>query len=148
MGRSRDGVVPGSHVLQHRVSETPYVRRGERVELRKGGLAPLRQGGEGIMVLGAILLPELTEYFPVSGGGLGEGVGGHLRLRRLKLHGNKHKMHPIWTMQKKSFSQALFFENRILVRRKYFSYHLCHFVPFFGQPKTKKMDKSYDFSGK
>ena len=38
---------------------------------------------------------------------------------------------------KNSFSQALFFENRILVQRKYLSYHLCHFVPFFGEPKTK-----------
>ena len=38
---------------------------------------------------------------------------------------------------KKLFSQALFFENRILVQRKYPSYHLCHSVPFFGQPKTK-----------
>ena len=53
---------------------------------------------------------------------------------------------------KNSFSQALFFENRILVQTKYLSYHLCHFVPFFGQPKTKrnykKLSKSYDFSGK
>ena len=53
---------------------------------------------------------------------------------------------------KKSSSQALFFENRILVQRKYPSYHLCHFVPFLGQPKTKKnykkINKSYDFSGK
>ena len=39
---------------------------------------------------------------------------------------------------KSSFSQALFFEDRMLVQRKYLSYHLCHFVPFFGQPKTKK----------
>ena len=39
---------------------------------------------------------------------------------------------------KNSFSQALFFENRILVQRKYLPHHLCHFVPFFGQPKTKK----------
>ena len=39
---------------------------------------------------------------------------------------------------KKRFSQALLFENRILVQRKYLSYHLCHFVPFFGQPKTEK----------
>ena len=38
---------------------------------------------------------------------------------------------------KKKISLALFFENRILVQRKYLSYHLCHFVPFFGQPKTK-----------
>ena len=54
--------------------------------------------------------------------------------------------------KKNSFSPALFFENRILVQRKYPSYHLCHFVPFFGQPKTKKnfpkINKSYDFSGK
>ena len=49
-----------------------------------------------------------------------------------------HQMHPMWTMQKNSFSRALFFENRILVQRNYLSYHLCHFVPFFGQPKTKK----------
>ena len=53
---------------------------------------------------------------------------------------------------KNSFSQALFFENRILVQRKYLSYHLCHFVPFFGEPKTKrkyeKINKSSDFSGK
>ena len=42
---------------------------------------------------------------------------------------------------KNSFSQALFFENRILVQRNYLSYHLCHFVPFFGQPKTKKNDE-------
>ena len=39
---------------------------------------------------------------------------------------------------KNSFPQALFFENRISVQRKYPSYHLCHFLPFFGQPKTKK----------
>ena len=50
-------------------------------------------------------------------------------------------MHPIWTVQKNGFSQALFFENRILVQRKYLSYHLCHFVPFFEQPKTKKTIK-------
>ena len=54
--------------------------------------------------------------------------------------------------KKNSFSRALFFENRILVQRKYLSYHLCHFVPFFGQPRTKKnykrINKSYDFSGK
>ena len=53
---------------------------------------------------------------------------------------------------KNSFSQARFFENRILVQRKYLSYHSCHFVPFFGQPKTKKnykkINQSYDFSGK
>ena len=53
---------------------------------------------------------------------------------------------------KNSFSQAQFFENRILVQRKYLSYHLCHFVPSFGQPKTeknyKKIKKSSDFSGK
>ena len=53
-----------------------------------------------------------------------------------------HQMHPIWTTQKNSFSQALFFENRILVQRKYLPYHLCHFVPFFGQPKTKKNYKN------
>ena len=29
-----------------------------------------------------------------------------------------HQMHPIWTMQKNSISQALFFEKRILVQRK------------------------------
>ena len=50
------------------------------------------------------------------------------------------------------FSQAPFFGNRILVQRKFLSYHLCHFVPFFGQPKTnknyKKINKSYDPSGK
>ena len=57
-----------------------------------------------------------------------------------------HLMHPIWTMQKNSFSQAPIFENRILVQRKYLSYHLCHFVPFFGQPTTTK--KTYYFSGK
>ena len=45
---------------------------------------------------------------------------------------------PNWDHAKNSFSQALFFENRILVQRRYLSYHLCHFVPFFGQPKTKK----------
>ena len=39
---------------------------------------------------------------------------------------------------KNSFSQALFFENRILVQGKYLSYHLCHFVLFFRQPKTNK----------
>ena len=54
--------------------------------------------------------------------------------------------------KKNSFSQALFFENRILVQRKYLSYHLCHFGPFFGQPKIKKnykkSNKSYDFSDK
>ena len=44
---------------------------------------------------------------------------------------------------KKSVSQALFFENTILVQRKYLSYHLCHYVLFFGQPKTKK---TYYFS--
>ena len=53
---------------------------------------------------------------------------------------------------KNSFSQALIFENRILVQRKHISYHLCHFVPFFGQSKTeknyKKINKSYHFSGK
>ena len=32
---------------------------------------------------------------------------------------------------KNSFSHALFFENRILVQRKYLSYHLCRFLPFF-----------------
>ena len=57
----------------------------------------------------------------------------------------------IWTMQKNSFSQALFFENRILFQRKYLPYHLCYFLPFFGQPETKKnykkINKSYDFSG-
>ena len=42
---------------------------------------------------------------------------------------------------KNSFSQALFFENRILVQRKYLWYHFCHFVPFFGQLKTKKTIK-------
>ena len=59
---------------------------------------------------------------------------------------------PNFDRAKKSFSQALFFENRILVQKKYLSYHLCHFVPFFEQPKTKKttkkINKSYDFSGK
>ena len=45
---------------------------------------------------------------------------------------------PNFDHAKKKFSQALFFENRILVQRNYLSYHLCHFVPFFGQPKTKK----------
>ena len=39
---------------------------------------------------------------------------------------------------KSFFSQALFFENRILVSRKYLSHHLCPFVSYFGQPKTKK----------
>ena len=59
---------------------------------------------------------------------------------------------PNWDHAKNSFSQALFFESRILVQRKYLSYHLCYFVPFFRQPKTekknKKTNKSYDFSGK
>ena len=40
--------------------------------------------------------------------------------------------------KKNNFSRALFFENRILVQRKYLSHHLCHFVPFFEQPKTEK----------
>ena len=42
---------------------------------------------------------------------------------------------------KKSFSEASFFENRILLQRKYLSYHFGHFVPFFRQPKTKKKYK-------
>ena len=42
---------------------------------------------------------------------------------------------------KKKISQALFFENRILVQRKYLSYHLCHFVACFRQPKTKENKK-------
>ena len=36
---------------------------------------------------------------------------------------------------KNRFSQALFFENGILVQRKYLFYRLCRFVLFFGQPK-------------
>ena len=36
-----------------------------------------------------------------------------------------------------NFSRSLLFENRILVQRKYLSHHLCHFVPFFKQPKTE-----------
>ena len=64
------------------------------------------------------------------------------RLRRLKLHGQNHtKCTKFGGLQKNSFSQALFFGNRILVQRKYLSYHLCHFVPFFGQLKTKKTIK-------
>ena len=61
-------------------------------------------------------------------------------LRRLKLHGQSHtKCTQSGTMRKNSFSQAMVFENRILVQRKYLSYHLCHFVPFSGQPKTKEI---------
>ena len=46
---------------------------------------------------------------------------------------------------KNSFSQALFFQNRILVQRKYLSYHLCHLVPFSDSRKQKK---TYFFCGK
>ena len=42
---------------------------------------------------------------------------------------------------KKKFLPGSGFENRILVQRKCLSYHLCHFVLFFGQPKTKKKYK-------
>ena len=60
-------------------------------------------------------------------------------LRRLKLHGQNHtKCTQFGPCKKNSFSQAPFFENGILAQRKYPSYHLCHFVPFFGQPKTKE----------
>ena len=77
----------------------------------------------------------------------------HPYLRRLKLHGQNHtKCTQFDNAKKKRFPQALFFQNRILVQRKYLSYHLPLFVSFFGQPKTKKnhkrINKFYDFSGK
>ena len=39
---------------------------------------------------------------------------------------------------KKNFSQALFFGNEILVKRKYLSYHLCDFCPFFWRAENKR----------
>ena len=45
----------------------------------EGRLAPPRQGGEGVVVLGALPLHQFAEDFPLSGGGFGEGVGGSLR---------------------------------------------------------------------
>ena len=63
-------------------------------------------------------------------------------LRRLKLHGQNHtKCTQFGPCKKNVFHRLTFLKNRILVQRKYLSYHLCHFVPFFGQPKTKKTIK-------
>ena len=45
----------------------------------EGRLTPPRQGGEGVMVLGALSLRQFAESFPLSGGGFGEGCGGDLR---------------------------------------------------------------------
>ena len=56
-----------------------------------------------------------------------------------------HQILPIGTMKNKKFVTGPAFENRLIVRRKYFPQHLCHFVPFFEQPKT---EKKYYFSGK
>ena len=47
--------------------------------MREGRLAPLHQGGEGVVVRGAFPLLQCAENFPLSGGGFGEGVGGDLR---------------------------------------------------------------------
>ena len=45
----------------------------------EGRLAPPRQGGEGVVVLGALSLRQFAENFPLSGECFGEGLGGDLR---------------------------------------------------------------------
>ena len=45
----------------------------------EGRLTPSRQGGEGVVVRGALSLRQFAEIFALSGGGLGERVGGDLR---------------------------------------------------------------------
>ena len=45
----------------------------------EGRLAPSRQGGEGVVVLGALPLRQFAENLPLNGGCFGEGVGGDLR---------------------------------------------------------------------
>ena len=95
--------------------------------------------------------PELLYIWLLSFDELRLAMNAHLPVVRPLLCYARRGATPMH-QKKKGFSQALFSENRILVQRKYLSYHLCHFVPFFGQPKTKKtikrMNKSYEFSGK
>ena len=45
----------------------------------EGRLAPPCQGGEGVVVHGALSLRQFAENVPLSGGGLREEVGGDLR---------------------------------------------------------------------
>ena len=47
--------------------------------MREGRLKPLRQGGEGVVVRGALPLHQFAKDFPLSRGGFREGVGGDLR---------------------------------------------------------------------
>ena len=45
----------------------------------QGRLTPPRQGGEGVVVRGALSFRQFAENFPLSGGAFREGVGGDLR---------------------------------------------------------------------